>query len=371
LFNELHRQLRAEGYALKVFFAGLGDKRRKWKIDLNGCLFKYEVLESRAIKLRGRESLAFTYPGLYRILARERPVAIITDGFSVATTKFWLRSLFTATPYLIWSGAIEGDYDAVSRIRLWHRRTLVKRASGFVVYGTLAKEYLMRLGARPEDIHIAINTVDTEFFRNSVMKWRQQEQQSAPHGILYLGDLTERKHVSPLLHAVKILSEIRSDFVLYLVGDGPERSSLESLVQSLRIEHFVRFEGFVQKDGLPEYFARSCCFLFQTRHDIWGLVLVEAMASGLPCIASIHAGATRDLIQDGKTGFALDFSDPGKAAQKVQWILEHHQEASSIGLAGQRFVDENASLRVSARGVVNAVKAVCRQKGQNADPAAS
>jgi glycosyltransferase involved in cell wall biosynthesis len=129
-------------------------------------------------------------------------------------------------------------------------------------------------------------------------------------------------------------------------------------VQALRIERFVRFEGFVQKDDLPEYFARSCCFLFQTRHDIWGLVLVEAMASGLPCIASIHAGATRDLIQDGKTGFALDFSHTENAAQKIQWILDRPQEAKIMGLAGQRFIQEHVNLQVSARGIVSALKAV-------------
>jgi len=77
------------------------------------------------------------------------------------------------------------------------------------------------------------------------------------------------------------------------------------------------------------------------------------------CVASIHAGATHDLIRDGKTGFAMNFSNTRDAAQKIQWILEHPREARSIGMAGQRFIAEHAGLKVSAEGVVSAVKAVC------------
>lgn len=54
---------------------------------------------------------------------------------------------------------------------------------------------------------------------------------------------------------------------------------------------------------------QSHCFLFQTDFDIWDLVLVEAMSAGLPCISSIHAGATHDLIKDGVTGFAMNLSE--------------------------------------------------------------
>ena len=59
--------------------------------------------------------------------------------------------------------------------------------------------------------------------------------------------------------------------------------------------------------AIAERYEAAHAFLFPTGRDIWGLVLVEAMAAARACVASVHAGATRDLIADGATGYAVDF----------------------------------------------------------------
>jgi len=63
---------------------------------------------------------------------------------------------------------------------------------------------------------------------------------------------------------------------------------------------------------------------------VWGLVLVEAMSAGLTCISSIYAGATIDLIKEAETGFALDFSETDKAAEKINWILENPELSKKL-----------------------------------------
>ena len=100
---------------------------------------------------------------------------------------------------------------------------------------------------------------------------------------------------------------------------------------------------------------QSHCFLLQTDLDIWGLVLVEAMSAGLPCIASIHAGATNDLIKDGVTGFAMDFSETEEVVDKVNWILENPELSKEIGQNASRFIAENVSIEKSAAGFVKAI----------------
>lgn len=347
LFNELNKQLLAEGYALKVVFGALGYNRRKWKINLEDCKFDYCVLPS--IQFGNKENVTFTYPHLNKLLRDEQPVAIVSNGFSIATIKLWLRNLIKPTPYIIWSGAITNKFIPISRNRRWQRKLLVKGASGFIAYGTKAKEYLISLGADASKVHIAINTVDTIFFA-------QQSDNTKENKLLYLGHLTKGKRLDLLFKAIQILSKQNSDFMLYLVGDGPERKNLQNLVKQLHIENFVSFEGFKQKQEIPNYLAQSSCFLFPSEYDIWGLVLVEAMASAIPSIASIHAGATSDLIQDGKTGFAMDFSEPHKVAERIQWILEHPESAKSIGLSAKNFIEEHVNLRVSAQGIVKAIQ---------------
>ncbi len=355
LFNELNKQLLAEGYALKVVFGALGYSRRQWNINLEDCEFDYTVLPSKTIRSRDQESVIFTYPHLNKLLKDEQPVAIVTNAFSIATTKLWLRNLRIPTPYIIWSGAIKNQYSQVSKYRKWQRKLLVKAASGFITYGTKAKKYLQSLGASEAKVHIGINTVDTVFFAQEAERWRNIVEHTDKHQLLYVGELSQRKRVDLLLPAIKILSETRSDFVLYIIGDGPDKNKLEAQVKQLNIEPFIRFEGIKQKKDIPQYLARSSCFLFPTAHDIWGLVLVEAMASGVPSIASIHAGATSDLIQEGKTGFAMDFADSQKIAERIKWILEHQEAAKDIGLAAKKIIEEKVNLRVSARGFVDAI----------------
>ncbi len=72
------------------------------------------------------------------------------------------------------------------------------------------------------------------------------------------------------------------------------------------------------------------CFRLQRDTNIWGLVLVEAMSAGLPCISSIYAGATHDLIKDGVTGFAMDFSETEEVVDKVNWILENPELSKKL-----------------------------------------
>ena len=173
--------------------------------------------------------------------------------------------------------------------------------------------------------------------------------------LTYVGYLSTRKNVSRLLEIIQELSQERKDFVLDIIGDGDDKPNLEKFVQMNGLSEFVRFHGFRQKSELPAYLAKSNGFLFQTDFDIWGLVLNEAMAAGLPCISSTQAGATIDLIRDGETGFVLDFRDKELVKSKVKWILDHPEDAKRMGEKARSFIEKEASIHVSASGFVKAI----------------
>lgn len=356
LFNELDRQLACKDFKLKVVFGALGYPRRKWAIDMTECTFDYEVLSSRKITFGDPEKTIFTYPRLSRIIKRESPCLIIVSGFSVATTKLWLRSLFINTPYYIWSGTIHNMDMPDSFLRKTQRRLLIKRASGFISYGTRSRKYLISLGADPKKTGIAINTVDTEFFRENTKNKNQKECTDRKKSLLFIGHFVKRKRIDLLIQIVKTLSTKRNDFVLKLIGDGPEKENLKFLVQKLKVDDFVCFKGFKQKSELPKYFEETDCFIFQTGFDIWGLVLVEAMAAGLPCISSIFAGATHDLIKNGENGFIMDFSRCEEVAHRINWILNNPGLAREIGKRASLFIMENASIEKSANGFLEAIR---------------
>jgi len=235
-------------------------------------------------------------------------------------------------------------------LRLKQRKLLVKCASGFIAYGTLAKKYLISLGASPDKIEIAINTVDTEFYQNGDFSSKKKGNKKRKE-LLTVGHLSERKNIVQLLEIIRLLRSMRDDFILNIIGDGEEREKLERYVDEHELRDCVIFHGFKQKHVVAHFLSRADCFLFPTNFDIWGLVLNEAMAAGVPCIASIHAGATQDLIRDGINGFVADFNNQDEVLNKICLLLQDEYRAASIGKAAKGFIDSYVTVTKSALGV--------------------
>ena len=126
--------------------------------------------------------------------------------------------------------------------------------------------------------------------------------------ILFVGHLTKGKNIESLLPVLKKIS-IKYPLEFILVGDGPERRNLKDLSEKLGISKIVKFEGFKQQSELSKYYLDADIFVFPSNYDIWGLVVIEAMVHSLVCITSIHSGVSDDLIENGQTGYAIDFSN--------------------------------------------------------------
>ena len=354
LFNELNVQLNQKGIKLKIVFGVREYSQRKFQLDLEECRFDYTILKSLPWNIFFTGKTLFTYSGVLKLIRQEQPDKIISSGFSLCTVKLWLRSFRDKTPIIIWSGTIPTIKH--SFLRRMQRKLIMKRVSGYIAYGSKAKEYLVSLGADPGKVHVAINTVDTTFFGSKTSQLRKElEERGDKKHLTYIGYLIPRKNVSRVLEVVKLLARTRNDFILDLIGDGSDKEKLERFVEDNGISSFVKFHGYRQKYELPYFLAQSHCFLFQTDFDIWGLVLNEAMAAGVPCISSIHAGATYDLIIEGETGFAVDFTETEEAVEKIIRIFDHPEKARIIGENASRFISENATLQESAEGFVRAI----------------
>jgi glycosyltransferase involved in cell wall biosynthesis len=96
---------------------------------------------------------------------------------------------------------------------------------------------------------------------------------------------------------------------LVLVGSGPEEPRLRQLAGELGLGSDVQFQGFVDQPDLPGIYEQADVFAFPTLDDPFGMVLLEAAATGLPVVASPFAGATVDLVEEGRSGFVIDPED--------------------------------------------------------------
>jgi glycosyltransferase involved in cell wall biosynthesis len=151
---------------------------------------------------------------------------------------------------------------------------------------------------------------------------------------LYVGRLWKGKGVHHLLDAFKSLQLSCAEPVsLMIVGDGEESHALRDRCREESISH-VAFTGFKQRSELPNYYAATDVFVFPTLGDPYGLVLDEAMASGLPVITTDAVGELADRVQDGVTGLVVPARDGAALTEKMRLLAVNPQLRHQLSCAG-------------------------------------
>jgi len=134
-------------------------------------------------------------------------------------------------------------------------------------------------------IEVVPNVVDTEFFTLP-----PHPRRSRPFVFLSVALLTPKKGIDVLLKAFTVGFKGHPEVELWIGGDGPQRSDLESLAHSLGIEPQVRFLGLLNREQVREAMWRANAFVLPSYVETFGVVLIEAMATGLPVIATRSGG---------------------------------------------------------------------------------
>jgi len=346
-FNQLSKVLRAQNVALEIVFAAESYARRNWKISHDEFNFSYRFLDSRQLDINSGESAAFNYAGLGSALASLSPDWIVSSGYGVCTPKALAYGLPRTIPVLIWSGEIHNQHRQISFLRRCYRRLLLKFASGGIAYGRAALEYLHDMGMAEERISIARNTVDVNFFAQI-----PRSDVDRAH-LLIVGNLEKLKRVDA---GLEVLSELKRrakvDFVVDIVGTGNEENRLKALALELDLEDEVVFHGFQQKLELANFYSRASLMLFPSEYDIWGLVMVESLAAGVPVISSEFPGAASELVISGKTGEIVNFSDTENVAVVIEKLLLDQERLRQISVHCREFALQKLSLQSMAEGFI-------------------
>jgi glycosyltransferase involved in cell wall biosynthesis len=169
------------------------------------------------------------------------------------------------------------------------------------------------------------NGVDEALFnpKRRSPAWRKQFGNGEKPIILFVSRLVWEKDLHVLIEANKILREKRDDFEMVIVGDGPAQKEFQAKMPG------VNFLGHQSGIALAEIFASADIFAFPSTTETFGLVTLEAMASGLAPIAA-KAGGAVDIIKDGESGL---FSTPhnGKdMAEKIEYLIDNPEKRKAI-----------------------------------------
>lgn len=183
--------------------------------------------------------------------------------------------------------------------------------------------------------------------------------EEAPVSLVTVNYLHPRKRVDLALRALALLSEpLGGDPglpTLCVVGDGPERQSLEKLADELGLGARVRFAGFVPGDELGANYRAARCYLHTAREESFGLSVIEAAYCGLPTVAVAEGGVVDNVVQD-QTG-CLTEASPQAVAEGIVQVLADPQRARRMGDAGRELVDDRYTWERGTADLLSAVGA--------------
>jgi L-malate glycosyltransferase len=238
------------------------------------------------------------------------------------------------------SGPFSMHLSTAARRKLT-RETLEAAARVIAVGPGLADE-VAAAGPTERPIEVIGNIVDTDYFSPAPA----HAAVPRPFRFVSVALLDPQKGVDTLLRAVARLHSARTrPFELVILGGGQQRGALERLARELGVSQLVTFAGTVDRDVVRDTLRASDCFVLASREETFGVALAEAMASGLPVIASATGGA-RYLVEPG-TGTLVAIGDPAQLAEAMSKAL-----GGRLGADGDR-ARESIVRRFKARAIVD------------------
>ena len=200
------------------------------------------------------------------------------------------------------------------------------------------------LGKYRDKVVVIPNGINIDEFDISYSKEECREKLDLPLDdeiILFLGGLNPHKGPDVLLKTMlKIIKEV-PDAKLVFIGSGMMREELEMLSKKLGVERNVKFAGFVGdtfKKALY-YHAADVFVLPSTGPEIFGIVNLEAMACGVPIVAS-EIGGVPDVVRDGENGLLVPPRDSGELADAIIYLLENEDMREKMGKNGRKKVKD-------------------------------
>ena len=142
--------------------------------------------------------------------------------------------------------------------------------------------------------------------------------------MIFVGRLHPIKGLQYLIEAMKIIYKKYPKSRLLIVGDREDRNNLENLVKKLNLNKYVTFIGMVPNEAVPEYMVAADVFVLPSLSEGFPTVIVEAMASGIPIVAT-KVGGVPEIIKDGENGFLVEPMNSEEIAEKVLLLLNNDE----------------------------------------------
>lgn len=298
---------------------------------------------------------------------------IYLDAYSAILSRRWHRLPVVVRPAC---AGYYGDLARLGRFRVWplfpslDRRCIrrlvhaVALADAFIANSHELREELIAAGFPPKRITRIPNGVDVDRFSPNpdARSTEGRRHLGLPLGplLVFAGRLDPQKGLQTLIEVMRSPSMEASGVHLLLLGEGPQRAELEAAVRSSGLSARVLLRGLV--DNVAPYLRASDVFVFPSVGEGMPNALLEAMATGLPCVASAIGGC-RDVITDRQTGLLVPPGDAPALQGALEEVLRSPALREALGAAARK----EATARFSLERMVDQYEA-CYQAVMNGRP---
>ncbi len=315
------------GWQLRILVSAESEFDRSWQVDSGGL--DVETLATLSLP-RADRTLHLTSPwAVWRALARFRPDAVLSSELGTRSLGACLYCRAHGIPWLAWLERTRHRNASAGLARRLFGPALLRCADAAIVPGREGEHALREWGVAAKRIFIAPNCHDAPVFEKRLAAIEPNAAHLALRPALgararialVVGRLFPVKGIEPLLDAWELLApELRDDWTLLLVGDGPLAETLDAASQRRRPGEIVRVPA-VQPAEVVDFYAAADLLVFPSLGDVWGIAVNEAMACGLPVVCSPLAGAAADLLIPGETGWLGDPREPQALAKSLREAL--------------------------------------------------
>ncbi|MEK7506517.1 MAG: glycosyltransferase family 4 protein [Patescibacteria group bacterium] len=287
---------------------------------------------------------------LFPVLAFWPALKLIRDGgyqtihayqASHAAGAAWLIKLFKPDFKFIVTLQEGKMLDKQNWLIKFFRRLILKKADIITAISNYLADYAKKINPRAQ-IVIIPNGVDIEKFQIPKSKYQTKFKLQNPKNktIITVSRLVSKNGIGDLLEAFALVKEKTNEVKLVIIGNGPLRDSLEQKAKNLGFSEDILFLGEVPNQKLPDYLKLADVFVRPSLSEGLGTAFLEAMAAGLPIVAT-PVGGIPDFLKDGETGLFCQPREPSDIADKIVKLLSDEALRREISQQGRTLVEKN------------------------------
>ena len=305
-------------------------------------------------------------PEMVEAVRESRPDVVLTPGWNSITLVRVLRACRRMGVPVLYRGDTYLQSGPSGWMRApWHVRTRwrLRRFDGFLSVGRRSEAFLRYFGLPPGRIFSAPHCVDNAFFAEAGAAWQAPDRREAvrrEYGfdretfvVLFAGKFETKKRP---LDAIRAVGRLGAGAGLLMVGGGPLEEACRREAAALGVR--VSWPGFLNQPAMARaYAAADCLALPSDWGETWGLVVNEAMATGLPCVVSNRVGCGPDLVEPEVTGGTFPCGDLDAFAGELARVRARQADGHDFAAACRARV-ARSSVEQATAGLERACRAV-------------